>query len=144
MRAQGKPIWILVTLLLALVVAVTMYGLVAQTGSNKTFDQMMTSVDSGTAQTQMLQICKNWHDAKFAVDLTDTEVSEIKDYAAKKGWLTDDEWEDDEDFTSCDCAMFLYTQEEISSTEVNKYYDPDECHEKANTEAEDRNIKGAR
>ena len=43
----GSPIWIVVTLLLALVVGITMYQLLRKTSANKTFDDWLGVVGSG-------------------------------------------------------------------------------------------------
>ncbi len=140
MKGQGRPIWILVTLLLALVVGVSMYQLIGKTESQKTFDEMFQRIDSQSATNSLNSICSSWEDTSFAARLSASEEETLRDSAAFRGWLTKEEWEDEEDFTECDCAMWLFTQNAISRTKARQYYDPDLCHEQANEEAEDAGI----
>jgi len=41
MEGQGRPIWIMVTLLLAMVVGITMYQIIQKTRSQETFEEMI-------------------------------------------------------------------------------------------------------
>lgn len=140
MKGQGRPIWILVTLLLALVVGVSMYQLIGKTESQKTFDDMLANVDAQSATNSLNIICSSWEGTSYAGSLSDNERETLRDAAAFRGWLTEEEWEDEEDFSECDCAMWLYTQGSISRTKARQYYDPDECHETANDQAEEAGI----
>jgi len=140
MKGQGRPIWILVTLLLALVVGVSMYQLIGRTQSQTTFDDMFQRIDSGSATNSLNSICGDWEGTSYAARLSANELETLRDVSAVKGWLSAEEWEDEENFSECDCAMWLFTQNAISRTKARQYYDPDECHEKANEVAEDEDI----
>lgn len=140
MKGQGRPIWILVTLLLALVVGVSMYQLIGKTQSQQTFDEMFAQIDSESAINSLNSICRSWEETSFAVGLSESERETLRDVAAVKGWMTSEEWNDDEDFSECDCSLWLYSQGTISRTKAKQYYDADMCHERANEEADNAGL----
>ena len=101
---------------------------------------MFAQVDSGSATNSLNSICRNWEETSFAAGLTESEEETLRDVAAVKGWMTTDEWEDEEIFSECDCALWLHSQGTISRTKARQYYDADFCHERANEEADNAGI----
>ncbi len=61
----GRPIWIAITFLLALLVGVSMYQLLSKTASSGSFDKWLSSISATQADEQVISFCKSWYDASF-------------------------------------------------------------------------------
>ena len=59
-RGQGQPVWILVAVLLAVIVAVTMYRLVTRLDVDE-----LPDVDVATATTRFMEQCLQWDDMEW-------------------------------------------------------------------------------
>ncbi len=106
-KGAEQPIWILVAILLALIVGVMMYQFLNKGTQGQTFDEMMRTVDTGTAQLAVDALCTNWHNSHWVTEPADLERVSVN-YGAKIGILTQTEWEAKELMTACDCAVYLY------------------------------------
>ena len=141
----GSPIWIVVTLLLALVVGITMYQLLNKTSAQKTFDDWLGDVGKGQAELTVESFCTSWHDAGFVRGaVNENELAKATVAAAYPSlavkYFTKEEFEMGERLSPCDCAIFLYQKGIIGPLEVKKWYDPDECHQMTNSIAESRGL----
>ena len=143
----GSPIWIVVTLLLALVVGITMYQLLQKTQANKTFDDWLGEIGGGQAEITLETFCESWHEAGFVQGAVN--VNQLAKATVAAGhpslavkYFTEAEFEIGERFSSCDCAVFLYQKGAIDQLEAKRWYDPDECHESTNDIAESRGLTG--
>lgn len=141
----GSPIWIVVTLLLALVVGITMYQLLQQTQANKTFDDWLGEIGGGQAEITLSSFCESWHESGFvrgAVNVNQLAKATVAaghpSLAVK--YFTETEFEIGERFSPCDCAVFLYQKGLLDQLESKKWYDPDDCHESTNDIAESRGL----
>lgn len=143
--SAGSPIWIVVTLLLALVVGITMYQLLRSTNANKTFDDWIGEVSSGQAEISLTSFCESWHDQEF-VTVNQEKLATATAAAAHPGmtvkYFTAEEFDMGERLSPCDCAVYLFQKGELDKLEVSRWYDPDECHEMTNNVAESRNLVG--
>ena len=141
----GSPIWIVVTLLLALVVGITMYQLLQKTSAQKTFDDWMGQIGGGQAELALSSFCESWENAGFvrgAVNPTvqaEATVSAAHPSMAVK-YFTETEFNLGERFSPCDCAVYLYQIGSMNQLTVKGWYDPDDCHEMTNDIAESRGL----
>ncbi len=140
MKGQGRPIWIMVTLLLAMVVGITMYQILQKTQSQKTFDQMMNEIDIGTAEVQLHDICERWRENGYVAGVSEDDLSRASAYAVVLNYFTKDEFDSGERLSPCDCTVYLYSKGYLTRLDAEKEYDPDECHEKANEIAEAKKL----
>ncbi len=141
----GSPIWIVVTLLLALVVGITMYQLLRKTSAQRTFDDWLSEVGSGQAELSLLNFCESWYDSGFVRGaVNENELARATVAAAHPSlavkYFTQEEFDVGERLSPCDCAIILYQKAEIDQLEVKRWYDPDDCHELANSIAESRGL----
>ncbi len=137
----GSPIWIVVTLLLALVVGITMYQLLQKTSAQKTFDDWLGQIGSGQAELTVSSFCKSWEQSGFVSGAVNpSEQAKATVAAAHPSlavkYFTEDEFNIGERLSSCDCAVFLYQKGQMDQLEAKSWYDPDKCHEMTNNIAE--------
>ncbi|MBR9689988.1 MAG: hypothetical protein GOV01_03780 [Candidatus Altiarchaeota archaeon] len=141
----GSPIWIVVTLLLALVVGITMYQLLQKTSANKTFDDWMGQINQGQAELSVGSFCDAWEGAGFVrgavnpTELAKATVAAAHPTMAVK-YFTEDEFNIGERLSPCDCAVYLYQTGVLDQLDTQSWYDPDECHEMTNDIAESRGL----
>ena len=140
MRAQGRPIWIMVTLLLAMVVGVTMYQIVQKTKARKTFDEMLKQIDVESADVRLRDICERWRENGYVAGVDQETLDRATAYAVVLNYFTEDEFNSGERISPCDCSVYLFTKGVITRLELEKEYDPDECHERANDIAQAKGI----
>ena len=143
----GSPIWIVVTLLLALVVGITMYQLLQKTQANKTFDDWMGEIGSGQAEMTLSSFCESWYDSGFvqgAVNPSQLAKATVAagHFSMAVKYFTETEFEIGERLSSCDCAVYLYQKGLVDQLEAKRWYDPDECHELTNDVAESKGLTG--
>ncbi len=141
----GSPIWIVVTLLLALVVGITMYQLLQKTSADKTFGNWMDEIGGGQAELTLSSFCESWYDSGFVLgavnEATQAKATVAAAYeGATVNYFTREEFEFGERLSDCDCAVYLYQIGSIDKLETSKWYDPDECHELTNAVAESRGL----
>lgn len=134
LKAQAQPIWILIGLLLAMIIGIMMYQLVAGALQQGTYEQMIGGLSTDTARMQLDGQCTQWKKSSWAIPPKDPQ--ELADSAAKLNLLSAEEWDRRETFSACDCAMYLFVNKLISRSEVQEVYDPEYCHEWANDQAE--------
>lgn len=139
LRAQSQPIWILIGLLLAMIIGILMYQIVGGALQKSTFDDMMQGIDEGTARIQITDGCKAWADSTWTIP--PSNLKGLSDYAARLLVLSKIEWERKETFSKCDCAVYLYVKNIISRSTAEIVYDPEICHDWANTQAEELGIR---
>ena len=137
-KAQAQPIWILIGLLLAMIIGILMYQIVGGALQKSTFDDIMSGIDEGTARVQITDGCKAWSDSSWTIP--PSNLKSISDYAARMNLLTRTEWERKETFSKCDCGVYLYVTDIISRSVAERVYDPEICHDWANTQAEELGI----
>jgi len=138
---ESKPIWIVVTLLLALVVGITMYQLLAKTNAQKTFDDWLGEISAGQVSIKLTNFCKTWRDAGFSeATVNQNKLAEATVAAAHPSlttrYFTADEFEVGERLSPCDCAVYLYTLGEMSLLDMQTFYNPRNCHDMTNDLAE--------
>ncbi len=133
-RAQSQPIWILIGLLLAMIIGIMMYQMVSRAGSSGGFEDLMKRIDAGTARVQLTEACSDWKRTSWSIPPSD--LDQLSDYAAVEGILNQAEYNRHETISKCDCSMYLFVQKALTRSEAELNYDPDLCHEWANTEAE--------
>lgn len=138
LRAESQPIWILIGLLLAMIIGIMMYQMVARAGSQAAFSDMMANIDEGTARVQVREGCNSWWQSNWAVP--PANIGKLSDYAAKLNLLSKSEWDRRETFSKCDCAMYLFVDRSLSKSDVEGVYDPEMCHDWANVQAEELSI----
>ena len=138
-KAESQPIWILIGLLLAMIIGIMMYQMVARAGSQATFSDMMASIDDGTARIQVAEACTKWMESTWT--MPPTNIQKVADYAAKLQIISSSEYAAHESISTCDCAMYLLAQRQITKSDVQMVYDPEMCHEWANTQAETMGIE---
>ena len=136
MKAQGRPIWIMVTLLLAMVVGITMYQILQKTRSQQTFEEMIKDIDIGTAQIRLTEICERWKNNGYVAGVNQEDLAKGTAYAVLLGYFDREDFDAGERITPCDCTVYLYSRGLISKLDARKFYDPDECHERTNEIAE--------
>lgn len=130
MKKKGaeQPIWILVAILLALIVGVIMYQFLQKGQQTSTFDDMLETIDVGTAQFSVDNLCLNWRSTNWQTPPSALGPISV-DYAAKVGILTKTEWATGTMMTVCDCAVYLYVDRSmIQRSEVFTVADPATCH----------------
>lgn len=137
-RAEAQPIWILIGLLLAMIIGIMMYQLVAGALQQGTYEQMLKGITEDTAKMDLDSKCNAWRKSSWAIAPTDPQ--KLADSAARLNLLTKDEWDKRELLSTCDCAIYLYVNKLISRSDVEGVYDPDYCHEWASQKAEEFNI----
>lgn len=128
-KGAEQPIWILVAILLALIVGVMMYQFLSKGQQGKTFDEMLKTVDAGTAQLAVDNLCTNWRSSNWKTEPSSLGQVSV-DYAAKVGLLDETEWAAHEILTVCDCAVYLHVDRStIPQSEVyTAAPDPTDCH----------------
>lgn len=137
----GSPIWIVVTLLLALVVGITMYQLLQKTSAQRTFDDWLGQISSGQAELSVSAFCNSWEESGFVggavnpEELAKATVAAAHPSMAVK-YFTEEEFNIGERLSPCDCAVFLYQKGQMNQLDAERWYDPDECHEMTNDVAE--------
>jgi|GEM_PF-2784391 len=141
----GSPIWIVVTLLLALVVGITMYQLLQKTSAQKTFDDWMGEISGGQAELALTGFCESWADAGFVTGAVNPKKQAEATAAAAHPsmavkYFTESEFNLGERLSPCDCAIYLYQVGSMDQLEVKRWYDADECHEFTNNIAESRGL----
>lgn len=141
----GSPIWIVVTLLLALVVGITMYQLLRKTSADRTFEDWMGEIGSGQAELTLTSFCDDWKDAEFVLGaVNENERAKATAAAAHNAltvkYFTEEEFNLGERLTACDCSVILYEYELMTKLEASKWYDPDDCHDLANEIAESNGL----
>ena len=140
MRGQGRPIWIMVTLLLAMVVGITMYQILQKTRAQQTLDELLKDIDVGTAKIRLIDICERWRETGYVAGVTEGELEKATAYAIMLNYFTEDEFYAGERLTPCDCTIILHAEGKIDRLDAQKEYDPDECHERANEIAEAKGL----
>ena len=140
MKGQGRPIWIMVTLLLAMVVGITMYQIIQKTQSQKTFEDMMKEINVGTADVQLHDICERWRSNGYVAGVSTDDLEKASAYAVVLGYFTEEEFNMGERISPCDCSIYLFSKGYISRLDAEKEYDPDECHQKANEIADAKGL----
>jgi hypothetical protein len=141
----GSPIWIVVTLLLALVVGITMYQLLQKTSAQRTFDDWLGQISGGQAELSVSSFCQSWEESGFVrgavnqEELSKATVAAAHPSMAVK-YFTEEEFNLGERLTPCDCAVYLYQKGLISQLKATDWYDADECHQLTNDIAESRGL----
>lgn len=127
-KGSEQPIWILVAILLALIVGVLMYQFIQKGQQASTFNKMLETVDIGTAQFSVDNLCTNWRSSNWRTPPSNLGTVSV-DYAAKVGILDEAEWAAGEMMTVCDCAVYLYVDRSaIQRSEVFMAAGPETCH----------------
>ncbi|MBR9682018.1 MAG: hypothetical protein GOV00_04465 [Candidatus Altiarchaeota archaeon] len=144
---EGKPIWIVVTLLLALVVGISMYQLMNQTNAQETFGNWLGEINAGQVEITLTSFCENWADSGFVRTAVNQDELAKASVAAAHPALTikyflQEEFELGERLDPCDCAVFLHNKGKMSLLDARSRYDPDDCHAMANEIAESTDIIG--
>ena len=139
---ESRPIWIVVTLLLALVVGITMYQLMAKTNAQKTFDDWLGEISAGQVSIKLTNFCENWEASGFSrTAINENQLAEASVAAAHPSltvrYFTSGEFEIGERLSPCDCAVYLYKTGSISQLDMEAVYDPDDCHQITNDMVED-------
>ncbi len=140
MRGQaGRPIWIMITLLLALLVGIMMYQLLQKTRATKTFEDWQREIGAGQAEILLTQICERWYENSFKFGVTRTDIEKATVAAVELGYFTREEWDDGERLSPCDCVVYLYKKGRVPEYEAKNFVDQYmlECHEKALEVAEE-------
>jgi hypothetical protein len=141
----GSPIWIVVTLLLALVVGITMYQLLRKTSADRTFDDWMGEIGSGQAELTLTSFCESWLDAGFVLGAVNENVQAKATAAAAHNalavkYFTEEEFNLGERLTACDCSVVMYQKGSMTKLDASRWYDPDDCHDLANQIAESNGL----
>ena len=144
---EGQPIWLIVTLLLALVVGISMYQLMDQTSAQDTFGNWLGEIDEGQAELELTGFCDAWKEGAFVRSaVNQDELDKATVAAAHPGltiqYFTQEEFEFGERLDPCDCAVYLYTKSKMSMLDAKALYDPDDCHIQANEIAENTPLIG--
>ncbi len=127
-KGSEQPIWILVAILLALIVGVMMYQFLQKGQQTSTFNNMLETINIGTAQFSIDNLCSNWRSSNWQTPPSTLGTVSV-DYAAKVGILDEDEWATGAMMTVCDCAVYLYVDRSmIQRSEVFTVADPATCH----------------
>ena len=137
MRGQeSRPIWIMVTLLLAMVVGITMYQIIQKTRAQQSFEEMIRDIDAGTAKLRLVDICSRWRETGYLAGVTGDDFEKATAYAVLLNYFTKEEFDAGERISSCDCTIILHAEGRLSKLDARRDYDPDICHERANEIAE--------
>ena len=144
---ESRPIWIVVTLLLALVVGITMYQLMAKTNAQETFSNWLGEINAGQVEITITNFCEGWEASGFTLSaVNQNELAKASVAAAHPSltvkYFTQEEFEQGERLSPCDCAVYLYNKGHMGLLDAKKYYDPDECHSMANGIAEGSSLVG--
>ena len=137
----------MVTLLLALVVGITMYQLMAKTNAQETFGDWLGEINAGQVEITLTNFCESWRDSGFVTSaVNQNELARASVAAAHPSltvrYFTEDEFNLGERLSPCDCAVFLFNKGEMSALDAKTYYDPDECHSMTNEIAEGTTLVG--
>ena len=131
----GQPIWIVITLLLALVVGITMYQLLSKTQATQTFDDWLGEIEIGNAENYLTNFCRTWETNGFVettIDETNLAKASVSAAALTTKYFTREEFEEGETLSPCDCAVYLWKKGFVSEVQLNQYFDPDRCHTATN------------
>jgi hypothetical protein len=141
----GSPIWIVVTLLLALVVGITMYQLLRKTSADKTFEDWMGEIGSGQAELTLNAFCEAWNEAGFVQGaVNENKLAQATAAASHSAlavrYFTEEEFNLGERLTACDCSVVMYQKDSMTKLDALRWYDPDKCHDLANEIAENNGL----
>ena len=107
-KGSEQPIWLLVAVILALVVGAALYQLVLKGLGKGTFEGMVSSMNTDTAETNMRSFCTKWMDNGWNVPLITSDYESLRRASLVLGWVTKDEYYSGDPKTStCDCAAYL-------------------------------------
>ncbi len=83
MRGQaGRPIWIVITLVLALIVGLTMYKMLQKTSPEESIGKMYSKISGDQALSEVINFCSDWYRANFAYGVLDEKKYIQASYAA--------------------------------------------------------------
>ena len=116
-RGQGQPVWILVAVLLAVIVAVTMYRLVTRLDVDE-----LPDMDSETATTRFTQQCQQWRDMDWN-QYSKPKAKEARHSLELYAWranqiLSKEEVEAGKQVQPCDCIVYLHMRNLIDYGET--------------------------
>jgi len=122
-RATGQPIWVLVSILLAVIVAVTMFQIMEK-GNAKDIDGIMKGANEAADRMALVTACKNWMEDNWRPELKPLTKEEInmEAYALRLGLLTRDEFLNNARFGRCDCVIFLHSRGNIDLKSAIAYF----------------------
>lgn len=105
-RGQGRPVWVLVSVLLAVIVAVTMFKIVEK-GDAGRITELVDSTDRTTALTVFGLRCSDWYDSHWTNKPSVNDEKTMEVYGMALGYLSMDEYQNGSRITPCDCIVFL-------------------------------------
>ena len=116
-KGSGQPIWVLVSILLAVIVAVTMFQIM-QKGNAKDIDSIMKGANRDVDTAALITACKQWKDSSWTIKPKGEGELTMEAYALRLDLLSKDEYMADKKLGICDCVVFMKIHNALSLGEA--------------------------